>query len=520
MIYQTSASLIALLIAACGGNAPQGALPPRPGSNANAPPIASAVASAPAGARPGLPLPTFHLTNVTSELLTLFSADGGVTFAAGGSIFSKLGEDGLEQDELFGKGLPRDHWNPITGISGSSPGTLWATVVRGDGRIGSGELYRSGPKGWSRARPALPQTRMYFGIGGWSDGRVLALHGYIMPGPSPVSSFEIVSGPPAPLPVLAKAPDSPRNDPSDECKYFGTLLKPEQLAVLTSGHVFVMGPTCSHETLAVEHWEPRQTQSSVHIFMGLGDQFHAVKLLARSETDVVLFVNLKEHSMLARFDGVAWTSESLALGDRLTDAHQAPDGTLFAIVEPGAALAPSQLWWRPLGQATFTQLSLPLPAGSNTGATAVAASSKDDIWVTAGGALFHSRPARSGPRKIDRSEALQTTGSVQLPKAAGPSCTDVYVLLYGITQHTPANYDFPLTRKALAGRSEFEDVVLAETEDNGKRFFGAFVKDFAQGTRLAQVVREAVAGSIPAVLCVKPKRIREIKIDWKTGNVR
>jgi hypothetical protein len=151
------------------------------------------------------------------------------------------------------------------------------------------------------------------------------------------------------------------------------------------------------------------------------------------------------------------------------------------------------------------------------GVSAAVATSRDDIWAVSGGSLYRTRPAPGGPIKLASSAGGQRVASLTLPRAATPACEDVYVLLYGITKNTPPNYDFPLTRKALIGRAEFRDVKLAETEENGRRFFGAFVKDYEQGNRLAALVRDSVPGAIPAVLCAKPKVVREVAIEPPAG---
>jgi hypothetical protein len=249
----------------------------------------------------------------------------------------------------------------------------------------------------------------------------------------------------------------------------------------------------------------------------------AWKLIAHSERDLALFAEGRDGLTLSRYDGKAWRTERLDFTTALVDADSAPDGTLLLITAPPSPDTrqdtPGRLWWRPPGQARFSELSVapPIPrerwSPSFHGVSAAVVLSRDDIWAVSGGSLYRTRPAPGGPTKIESRGDGQRVASLTLPRAATAACKDVYVLLYGITKNTPPNYDFPLTRKALGGRSEFRDVKLAETEENGRRFFGAFVKDYEQGIELAARVRDSVPGSIPAVLCAKPKVVREVALE-------
>jgi len=165
--------------------------------------------------------------------------------------------------------------------------------------------------------------------------------------------------------------------------------------------------------------------------------------------------------LLAHFDGAGWTTESLGIGPReVLDSDLASDGTLFVVARVEPKDERGALWWRVPGQAAFVKLYLPArPTPENwpvrlSGASSVVATSRDDVWVVVGNALFHSQPAPAGSKKIAWGENQQFPGDLRLPKPASAGCSDVYVLLYAITQSTPKNYDFPLTRKALAGHPE------------------------------------------------------------------
>lgn len=529
-----------VLLEACGASpaplapastAPASSVPEAAPHAAAAPPSAGAGVSAPAGAQPGLPPPTFHVVNETAASLSLLEASGGVTIAAAGPIFSKLSDAGIEQDETFGKGLPLSVFSPITGVAGQFPDGLWATAIQSNGRTGWGELYRRGKQGWSRVGGALPQTRVYIGIGDWSAGRVLALQGSLMaPTPPPQFSFQLVSGAATPLPILTKPPAGLAGDAAAQCAHWGTWVVPEQLATLPSGEVMVSGSNCAQDGYAVERWAPGQTRGALHNFVDSAEIWSA-KLILRAGRGAALVANLRKHKpRLLLPAGETWSSEELDVEGTVNDADMTEDGTLFFVTQAfddaKREWQPGRLWWRPPGQARASEVPVPARAAPESwpanfvGVTAVSATSKEDVWLVAGDALLHSRPPPSAPKKIAWAESQQFPGSLRLPKAASSGCEQVFVLLYGITKSTPPNYDFPLTRKALAGHPELEGTTLAETEDNGKRFFGAFVKSFAQGQRLAKLVQENVPGSIPAVLCAAPQRVREIAIDWKTGALR
>lgn len=516
--------------AACSAHAPPKNPAPSPTTSPARPtpalnptattPVASASASAHAGPTP----PTFYVVNETEHTLSLFKIDS-TAIVAGGPIFSKLDENGIHEDESFGSGLSPGNYASLTGLVGSFTTSLFATMVRSNGRTGWGELYQSrGSRGWSRVGGPMPDTYVHVGLGTWSDGRVLALEGGQMPiAGQPMFRFRVISGPPAAVPQLTAASVPAADDPDDQCKHWRTAEVPQSVLILSSGDVFAFGPTCQGRAQAVEHWQPGQTKARFFVFPN-SSEWSAVKAWARSPREVTLLLNGKTGPSLAHFDGENWTTESLGL-DALSalDGDLGADGTLFVVAHNAARDERAELWWRAPGQSRCSKLDVPAPPApspwpaSQSGVTSILVNGKDDIWLVVGSSLLHSRPAPAGKKRISWDEGQQFPSALRLPKAANFNCNEVYVLLYAITQTTPANYDFPLTRRALAGHSEFHDVTLAETEDNGRRFFGAFVKDYAQGQKLSQLVQEKVKGSIPAVLCARPKLVREIKIDWRTG---
>jgi hypothetical protein len=103
---------------------------------------------------------------------------------------------------------------------------------------------------------------------------------------------------------------------------------------------------------------------------------------------------------------------------------------------------------------------------------------------------------------------------------ATAACKELFVVLYKLAKVAPPDYDFPLTRQALKGHTEFSDVSFAETEDGGRRYFVAFVPDFKKGRALVELVEDEVKGATPQLLCGKPpKQNRSVRIDLRTGEL-
>jgi hypothetical protein len=105
-------------------------------------------------------------------------------------------------------------------------------------------------------------------------------------------------------------------------------------------------------------------------------------------------------------------------------------------------------------------------------------------------------------------------------RPGGPKCDTNVVVLYGFTKVTPADYDFPLTRKAIKGHSELSGVSFAVTEERGKKYFVGRTPSFDKAAKLAKVIESGVQGSKPQIVCSEPTVLRELSIDLATGNVK
>jgi hypothetical protein len=105
-------------------------------------------------------------------------------------------------------------------------------------------------------------------------------------------------------------------------------------------------------------------------------------------------------------------------------------------------------------------------------------------------------------------------------RAAGEACESIYVQLFAFVKTTPDDYDFPLTRQALKGHKDLAGATFVVTRDRGNKYFGAFVPDLALARKLAGVVQKGVKDASPEILCAQPEKVRDLAIDFETGDVK
>jgi hypothetical protein len=134
--------------------------------------------------------------------------------------------------------------------------------------------------------------------------------------------------------------------------------------------------------------------------------------------------------------------------------------------------------------------------------------------------LFRTRPLET----VVDFTGTATKSNKLLPGELRPAtadCDKVFVVLYTLAQDAPADYDFPATRKALTGHSEFQEARFVETDDGQNRYFGAFAKDLEMGNALADVIRKGLPKSRPQVLCGDPPQVRRtLNLDLTTGALK
>jgi len=497
---------LGVIVLGCGGAepAPVAPAPPSP-----APPPAASVAPAPlASARAELPHPVaaaspFHVLARFGHAIELRPL-GGELFVRGGAIpLARVEAGRVVEDERFGKGV--GGFVGMRQLAGHWPDDAWAVLTLTNGRVGWGGLRKWKGDGWHVVGNDLVQTWIYAGLSPWSNGRLLALsfNSLSFDSKTPVRFKALGGRAGEPLPVFTQS----------SC---GTLVRATDFTALPSGEVFAVGPACDDQKLAVEHWAAGKTKGEV-AHLGQGDPQNATFFLVDAPDSVWLLASTWKETTLAHFDGKAWSLEPSPFPRPVTSATRAPNGTAWAVTASGWTPEErvGELWKREKG-GQWTQV--PLPDGLKA-AVEVAVTSDGAVWVAADDALLGTAAPKGEVQKVDWKWDQQFPGTVRVPKPAREGCDSIFVLMYGITKVTPKDYDFPLTRQAIKGHTEFAGARFAETEDNGKRYFGAFVPNLAMGKQLEKLVKDKVKGSIPAVLCNSPKVIRELRLDLSSGEV-
>ncbi len=424
-------------------------------------------------------------------------------------ILAPLVNGRIVRDDVWSRGA-FGPYSALRGMAGTYPGDLWIAWIGTNGRVGWGEVFKHGPRGWEQTQ-ALEYGALYTGVSDWVNGSVLALiHASWMQQKGSTTRFTVLSGRGGALPVITPG--------KGDCR---TRVDPEGFRALPSGHVFVAGGICGEGAgaPALEWWGPGEVTGHVEVLpVAAKIKSEAEPMFAvRSERDVfVAFGGAEGAPVLAHFDGARWAPVDPPSPTAVVrSVAVTPDGALWVI-------AGNDVWTRPAGGA-WAAVPLPPPGaaeakGKRAPSTLVAAG--DEVWLGLGGALYSTRPAPDAPEKLDWPGNTQFAGkSFALPKAATRECESVFALFYQFTKVTPDDYDFPLTRKGLKGQTAFSGARFVVTKDRGQRYFGAFAPSYDVGKAMVARVAKEVQGSQPQLLCAKPEVVREIKLDLATGEV-
>ncbi|WP_437641397.1 hypothetical protein [Sorangium sp. So ce854] len=519
------AGVLWMTLAGCGAAPPPEPAGPGPGpdappSSAPAPagdaaqgaqpaPGASAPAAAPAS-------PFIPVARAPFDEVRLLPIEGAVLLAGGVNIrddaddwwgypLGVLLPDGtieVQKSLRLPSGLRQ-----VAGVVGRWPDAIDVIVTGDTGRTGIAELWTLGPRGWQQRHEKLGSSFVGLAKIGAS---VVALQAPMMP-PLHESQFVAVRGP---NPGLKLTPSVKK-----ECVLEGWDQPAQRTAVLPvavgstgDGKVLSYGRSCAGDP-ALELWQPGARTSTI---LGLDrtkredHQSASPQVLAGAANEAWIF-----DGFASRFDGATWKEvEGPKPEAGVADAAVAGDGTLW-VLSDGAVFARRGEAWE----------HTPLPEGVK--AHDLATASDGVLWIAAGGALLrHGRPGESagapGGAAVPLDEARGPAPMSQqrrLVRPGGPACPRNVVVLYTFSKVTPDDYDFPLTRRALKGHTEFASARFAVTRDGGQKFFTALVPTFDMGQKLAALIRKEVQGSSPNVVCAEPEILRELKLDLKSGEV-
>lgn len=415
-------------------------------------------------------------------------------FVTSGSILLELADGQVRTDDDFSDGLPL--FAEVTGVVGRLPKAATLTLITSNGRIGWGEVYRWDKTHWKRAS-ALPQGSLYYGMSEWSQDRQLALvvQGWPAQNP-PKREFRLLRGKGA-VPQLTAGSTA-------ECT---TLADPLGFRAFPSGEVVLIGARCGGEGGVVEWWASGARTSTVVALPGVridpDGMFDGKGVRASAHGDEKLIVGGGPFLIRLASDGV--TLVKPPPGDVTAVAHTA-DGVAWVVAGGKVYRRAGESWE-----------SVPFADGGTEPVTGIAARG-EDVFVTRPSSLYALAPPAGAAQALDitwRSEVR----SIKIAPAARDWCETPFVLMYAFTRVTPADYDFPMSRAALKGQKQFEGVRLVVTEEGDKKYFGAFTTSVALGRQLVERIESQVKGSKPVLLCAQPRVVREIKMNFATGDV-
>jgi hypothetical protein len=497
-------ALVALSLAACTPSTTKA--PPAP-ALAPAQPVAAASStkgapSASTGAEPSASASRFHeiaRTKKDPSEPELRAMDNQIFVSVDAGLWP-IRDGRVVAEESLSEGLTG--FGAIVGVAGHWPDDAWVTFITGNGRIGWGELYRWSKTVWMHDS-SLNQGRVFLGFSSWSQHRLLAMAiDTPMLGP-PRVEFRVPGGK---RPALKLTPGS------GTCPY---AINPLAFAATRRGDVFVFGSRCTDDeedtpqAAAVEWFAPGASKSTL---VPIESQTLAARHIwedtpfAFADRDGDEIVACLGGGPLVRFDGKSFRAVDSPHGGVESLAY-AGDGTLWAVATGAVYSRGKAGKWRPE----------PLPAGAAPALRVLAQG--DAVYVQSASAVYGLGPLVE-PAPVLEYQWGRTPRSFKIAWPATKDCETPFVLLYAFTKVTPTDYDFPLTRAALKGHTEFASTRFVVTREGDKRYFGAFVPSYVLGKKLVGLVEKKVNGSKPAMLCANPVVERELAIDLVTGNAK
>jgi hypothetical protein len=508
------ASFASLVLLCCAASPPSAAPPLTPGDSPPAVgsggPAGSASAPVPAASASAVaPASPFLAVAELPAVSRVFPVEGALFVAAQEKVQQE--DDSiypigvLRNDRLeFPKNLAVEGWfHRIDDIQGTWPEGVDMIAVTDTGRAALAEHFVLSAAGWQRKGKFCDETRCegnsrYLGMVR-RQGGIVALRAAPMPYSPPV--FEALRGS---APNLRFTP-APRDCQEQIFQFTKVAVLPLIFGSLRDGTLLSYGRDCSGKA-AIESWKPGGGASTLAPlpFEAREDSFAETgRLLRGPENGAWLLA-----SKILQFDGATW-KEIPGPGGKPTEiGATGPDGALWVASGPSIFRRSKDGWEE-----------APLPADA-AAPDDVAVDEQGVVWVSAGNTLFRTRrPGESGPGIAPKAPLAPRKPAKKFASLGSPRCVSNLVLLYAFSRVTPADYDFPLTRKAIKGRKEYEGTRFVVVQDGGKKFFSALMPSFQLGQKLVKLIEKEVPNSRPQLLCAEPEILREVKIDLATGNV-
>lgn len=510
-------ALAALSVMACGGSSAPVAGPPGTGPTdgaaaAGAPPAGAPAAggpvtttvptaTAPTAAPPPKKSP-FVAVEQHESVLRLFAVDGATLVVTSPESFQpvKMGViDGDKVEFLDRLGTPGGWYFHVVGIAGKWPNKLDLLVTGDTGRTGIAQRYTLTPNGWADHSSRMGER--YVGMAAINDG-MMGLTTPIMFGSPQLIRMYGATGPNRKLtPVPPKC--VPEGAHPGGFGAPATAMIPSGLGSTKNGTLIAVGDHCEDGPV-LEMWAPGAKKSKLIKIPGVtgsGGWDATSNVVAGLAPDEAYVLNGYVAHVVGEKVEVIENMGGLKGG-------VTPDGALWTF-DGG----------RVLKYAAGKIEVVPAPNGVQVDDLAVA--SDGTVWVTGNGALFRLRRENETGQGV----AIQTKKKLipavyRLPRPGGPQCMNNLVVLYGFTKVTPVDYDFPLTRKALKGQTQFADVRFAVTEDNGKKYLTGATPTFALAKKLMKHIEKGVKGARPTVVCVEPKVVRPFPLNLHTGELK
>lgn len=391
-------------------------------------------------------------------------------------------------------------FNFLVGITGTYPGALSAVVIGDTGRTGIAQHFVQSRNDWTLK--AGTEGYVFAGYARTKNA-LLALRTPSMPWGNMRSDIQAFRGTTGSRKLTPVDKASCKTEPGDPFAPT-TQLRPTAFGGTGQGSLFAFGTRCDGVP-AVEVWPSGETSSTVALSPGGVELEWNYASFATNDGDTAWALG---GTKVLFFDGKAWSVVENA--PALVRGALAADGTLWGVVDRGPL-------YKGDVKRGFEEVRVPRDAAVDD----VGIASDGSVWISAGNALLSTSASTAGgkPVEIAKASSGRDTKRKGPPTFGGPKCKSNVVVLYGFTKVTPDDYDFPLTRKALKGRTEFGKTRFVVTKDNGQKFFSALVPSFEEGKKLVALIEKNVQGSKPQIVCAEPEIVRELKLDLATGEV-